>query len=57
MGVLFERVAGLDVGKASVIGCVRVPGRRQGEPVVTDAGVQDHDRVAPGDAVGSSSSA
>ncbi|MFD3402175.1 transposase [Kribbella sp. NPDC058693] len=30
MEVLFERVAGLDVGKASVTVCVRVPGRRQG---------------------------
>lgn len=30
MEVLFERVAGLDVGKASVTVCVRVPGKRQG---------------------------
>jgi transposase len=30
MEVLFERVAGLDVGKGSVTVCVRVPGRRQG---------------------------
>ncbi|MGZ0146083.1 IS110 family transposase [Kribbella sp. WER1] len=30
MEVLFERVAGLDAGKASVTVCVRVPGRRQG---------------------------
>ncbi|HEY3560641.1 MAG TPA: HIRAN domain-containing protein [Kribbella sp.] len=30
MEVLFERVAGLDVGKASVTVCVRVPGRRHG---------------------------
>ncbi|GAA1581063.1 IS110 family transposase [Kribbella sancticallisti] len=30
MEVLFERVAGLDVGKASVTVCVRIPGKRQG---------------------------
>ena len=30
MEVLLERVAGLDVGKASVTVCVRVPGKRQG---------------------------
>ena len=28
MEVLFDRVAGLDVGKASVTVCVRAPGRR-----------------------------
>ncbi|MGW6194808.1 IS110 family transposase [Kribbella sp. NPDC055110] len=44
MEVLFERVAGLDVGKASVTVCVRVPDKRQGEPFVGDADVQDHDR-------------
>ena len=30
MEVLFERVAGLDVGKASVTVCVRTPGARRG---------------------------
>lgn len=30
MEVLFERVAGLDVGKASVTVCVRIPGARRG---------------------------
>ncbi len=29
MEVLFERVAGLDVGKASVTVCVRTPGAEQ----------------------------
>ena len=48
MEVLYERVAGLDVGKASVTVCVRTPGR--GGPAQRDADVQDHDRVAGGDA-------
>jgi hypothetical protein len=30
MEVMFERVAGLDVGKASVTVCVRTPGTRPG---------------------------
>jgi len=30
MEVLFDRVAGLDVGKASVSVCVRTPGARRG---------------------------
>ena len=30
MEVMFERVAGLDVGKASVTVCVRTPGSRRG---------------------------
>ena len=30
MEVLYERVAGLDVGKASVTVCVRTPGARRG---------------------------
>ena len=30
MEVMFERVAGLDVGKASVTVCVRTPGSRAG---------------------------
>jgi len=28
MEVLFERVAGLDIGKATLIACVRTPGPR-----------------------------
>src|SRR5947209_6370004 len=31
MDVLYERCAGLDVHKATVVGCVRVPGRQRGE--------------------------
>ncbi len=30
MEVMFERVAGLDVGKASLTVCVRTPGERRG---------------------------
>jgi hypothetical protein len=30
MEVLYERVAGLDVGKASLTVCVRTPGARRG---------------------------
>lgn len=30
MEVVFERVAGLDVGKASVVVCVRTPGKTRG---------------------------
>ena len=48
MDVLFERVAGLDVGTASVTVCVRTPG---GEwlPTWRDAHVLDDDAVAGGD--------
>ena len=35
MEVVFEKVAGLDVGKASVTVCVRVPGARRGRHVET----------------------
>src|SRR6266550_2629023 len=49
MDVLFERVAGLDVGKGSVTVCVRAPGgpgrRRRGE-----TRLQDDDPLAGGDA-------
>jgi transposase len=31
MELLYERCAGLDVHKATVVGCVRVPGRQRGE--------------------------
>ncbi|WUJ70031.1 hypothetical protein OG809_33675 [Kribbella soli] len=50
MEVLFERVAGLDVGKASVTVLRAHSGEAAGEPVLADADVQDHDRVAAGDA-------
>jgi hypothetical protein len=35
MEVVFERVAGLDVGKASVTVCVRIPGARRGRHAET----------------------
>jgi transposase len=35
MEVVFDRVAGLDVGKASVKGCVRTPGQRRGRHAET----------------------
>jgi transposase len=35
MEVMFDRVAGLDVGKASVTVCVRTPGARGGRRSVT----------------------
>ncbi|WP_202863504.1 hypothetical protein [Ornithinimicrobium avium] len=35
MQVLFERVAGLDVGKDSVTVCVRTPGARRGRHAET----------------------
>ncbi len=34
MDVMFERVAGMDVGKASVVVCVRTPGPRGGRRVM-----------------------
>ena len=46
--VLFERVAGLDVGKASLTVCVRTPGPRR--PAQRDADVLDDDPLAAGDA-------
>ena len=49
MEVLYERVAGLDVGKASVTVCVRTPGARRSRRQ-RDADVQDDDRVVGGDA-------
>ena len=49
MEVMFDRVAGLDVGKESVTVCVRTPGPRR-SAAQRDADVQDDDRVAAGDA-------
>jgi hypothetical protein len=49
MEVMFDRVAGLDVGKESVTVCVRTPGSRRGA-TQRDADVQDDDRVVAGDA-------
>ena len=49
MEVMFDRVAGLDVGKESVTVCVRTPGSRRWA-AQGDADVQDDDRVVAGDA-------
>ena len=49
MEVMFDRVAGLDVGKETVTVCVRTPGPR-GRAAQRDADVQDDDRVVAGDA-------
>ena len=49
MEVMFDRVAGLDVGKDSVTVCVRTPGPRGGRRS-RDADVQDDVRLAAGDA-------
>ena len=48
MEVLFDRVAGLDIGKASVTVCVRTPGPR--DSPVRDADVLQDDPLAAGDA-------
>ena len=49
MEVMFDRVAGLDVGKDSVTVCVRTPGPRGGRRSV-DAHIQDDVRLVAGDA-------
>ena len=41
MEVMFERVAGLDVGKASVTVCVRTPGTRAGRRLNSAALIAD----------------
>ena len=48
MEVMFDRVAGLDVGKESVTVCVRTPGGAGSAQ--RDADVQDDDRIVAGDA-------
>ena len=49
MEVLFERVAGLDIGKETLTVCVRTPGSA-GRPARGDADVLDDDPLAAGDA-------
>ena len=49
MEVMFDRVAGLDVGKDSVTVCVRTPGSAR-RPPQYDAHLQDDVRLAAGDA-------
>ena len=49
MEVLYERVAGLDIGKATLTVCVRTPGARRRRRV-GDADVPDDDPLAAGDA-------
>jgi hypothetical protein len=49
MEVMFDRVAGLDVGKETVMVCLRTPGPK-GPAARGDANIQNDNRVVAGDA-------